>query len=300
MRRCLEPTRLLRLDSNEPPHCREELHRLQPLIEYSFITMADSQRWKKRVLRLGPILGISALVLAVGCIALAWYTLSYFDGKLIIDDPYINTYLSITSSVTATLIRFAIGGGLAIHWWRKAMSAHSVSHLHRRWRVGSSFLEVIKTPTGFGLVAIVITARTLLIAVGPLLQRSVGYTQHPSVSLSITLPEHLPRGWAGISGPHSYHQPSELFFAAYHGFALEKPARINVRGCEGQCQLVISTPGLAIQNSDCISTTIPVRFSNMSSWPAMPPDDDDDDDTNHIYYILFLADFETQHVNTTL
>jgi hypothetical protein len=85
--------------------------------------MADSHRWKKRILRLGPILGISALVLAVGCVALAWYTLKYFDGKLIIDYPYINTYLSITSSVAATLIRFAIGGGLAIHWWRKALSA---------------------------------------------------------------------------------------------------------------------------------------------------------------------------------
>jgi hypothetical protein len=103
--------------------------------------MADSQRWRNRVLRCGPILGIGALVLAVGCVALVCYILRHFDGLLIIDDPYINTYLSITSSVAATLIRFAIGGGLAIHWWRKALSVHSVAHLHRRWKVGTSFLE---------------------------------------------------------------------------------------------------------------------------------------------------------------
>jgi hypothetical protein len=53
----------------------------------------------------------------------------------------------------------------------------------------------------------------------PLLQRSVGYTQHPSVHLSITLPEHLPRGWAGILQDENY-IPSPVLSAAYHEFAL--------------------------------------------------------------------------------
>jgi hypothetical protein len=253
--------------------------------------MADSERWKKRVLRWGPILGIGALVLAVGCVALAWYTLKYFDGKLIIDFPYINTYLSITSSVAATLIRFAIGGVLAIHWWRKALSAHSVAHLHRRWKVGTSFLEIIKTPGGFGLVAIAITARTLLIAVGAILQRSVSYTQHPNVRLSVTLPERLPHGWAGTLDSGGYFT-SKLLDAAYLGFALQKPARINVRGCEGQCQLVVNAPGLAIQDSDCISATISVSRSNLSSWPTMPDKKDE--------YILFSSNYSSQFVDTPL
>jgi hypothetical protein len=216
--------------------------------------MTDSQRWQKRVLRLGPILSVGALVLAVGCVALAWYILKVIDGQSIIDFPNVNSLLSVTRSVAATLIRFAIGGGLAIHWWRKALSAHSVAHLHRRWKVGTSFLEVIKTPKGFGLVAVAITARTLLIAVGPLLQHSVGYTQHPSVHLLITLPEHLPHGWAGTLYNGNY-KPNFLLSAADHEFAIRTPAQIKVRGCEGQCQLAISAPGLTIQDSDCISQT---------------------------------------------
>jgi hypothetical protein len=78
--------------------------------------MTDSQRWQKRVLRLGPILSVGALVLAVGCVALAWYILKVIDGQSIIDFPNVNSLLSVTRSVAATLIRFAIGGGLAIHW----------------------------------------------------------------------------------------------------------------------------------------------------------------------------------------
>jgi hypothetical protein len=139
------------------------------------------------------------------------------------------------------------------------------------------------------LVAIAITARTLLIAVGPLLQRSVGYTQHPRVSLSITLPEHLPRGWTGTSNLKGY-SPSDLLSAAYHGFALQKPALINVRGCEGQCQLKISAPGLTIQDSDCVPRRIPVGRSDLSSWPPMSD--------NRIDYVLFLSGFSIQFVDT--
>jgi hypothetical protein len=149
--------------------------------------------------------------------------------------------------------------------------------------------ELLGTPKGFGLVAIAITARTLLIAAGPLLQHSVGYTQHPSVQLSITLPEHLPRGWAGTLEPDGY-RPSGLLSAAYHGFAPQTPAQIKVRGCEGQCQLVISAPGLTIQDSDCISNTISVQSSDLPSWPTVSDVEDG--------HILFWSEYSTQFVDT--
>jgi hypothetical protein len=78
--------------------------------------MADSQRWQKRILRLGLILGIGALLLAVSCVVMAWHILNNIDGQSITDFQDVNSALSVTNSVAATLIRFAIGGGLAIHW----------------------------------------------------------------------------------------------------------------------------------------------------------------------------------------
>lgn len=154
--------------------------------------MANFQRWERRILRIGPVLGILALILVAACVAMAWRVLTSYDGTPIIGYPNINSVLSLTTTMASTLIRFAIGGGLAIHWWRTALTAHSVGYLHRQWKVGTSLLEVVKTPRGFGLVAIVIIARSLLDTVGPLLQLSVGRTQHPSVPLSVALPEHLP------------------------------------------------------------------------------------------------------------
>lgn len=73
--------------------------------------MADTQRWKKRVLRLGPLIGLMALVLATGCVAFAWKILLSADGKLITDFSGINTYLSVTSTIAATLIAFPLEGG---------------------------------------------------------------------------------------------------------------------------------------------------------------------------------------------
>lgn len=202
--------------------------------------------------------------------------------------PDVNTYLSITSSIDATLIRFTIKGGLVIRWWRTGMKAHSVTYLHRQWKVGTGFLEVIKTPRGFGLVAIAITTKTLLIAAGPILQQSVDRVQRPGVLLSVTLPERLPYEWAGRSNIGS-HSPSRLLDAAYHGFALQTPVQINVSSCEGRCQLETTTPAVVIQESDCISQTIPVQRSNLSAWRTYHGDSS---------YILFWARYSTQFFDT--
>lgn len=220
---------------------------------------------------------------------MAWRVLTWYDGTPIVGYPNINSVLSITTSMASNFIRFAIGGGLAICWWRTALSVRSVGYLHRQWQVGTSLLEVIKTPRGFGLVAIVIIARSFLDVVGPLLQLSCSRTQHPDVLLSAALPQHLPSGWAGTMSSSDY-SSSKLLDEAYHGFALEKPVQINLGGCAGQCQLKISSPGIAIQEADCISAKKTFDTSDLSMWPTMP-----DDNSN---YILFLADFSTDFMNT--
>jgi hypothetical protein len=124
-----------------------------------------------------------------------------------------------------------------------------------------------------------------------MLQHSVSYAQHPNVRLSITLSEHLPPGWAGASSPWGGFSPSGLLGAAYYGFALQTPAQINVSGCEGQGQLVVRTPGLAIQPSDCVSNTIPIQLHNLSAWPTMPINDSE--------HVLFWAGYSTNYMNET-
>lgn len=163
------------------------------------------------------------------------------------------------------------------------MSVRSVADLHRQWKVGTSVLSVIKTPRGFGLVAVAVVARTLLIAVGPLLQRTVDFTQHPPVSLKVTLPSHLPRGWAGTSDLRTT-APSELFEEAYHGYASQEPLSVNLEGCKGQCQLSATAPGLWVQDSDCVSTHTAVDRFQIKYWPR----------DSHDKYILFSAGFSTE------
>lgn len=60
-------------------------------------------------------------------------------------------------------------------------------------------------------MSIAVIAKTLLIAVGPLLQLAVARTQNPTVPLSFVLPEHLPQGWARSLNPESGgYSPSDL------------------------------------------------------------------------------------------
>lgn len=67
------------------------------------------------------------------------------------------------------------------------MKVRSVASLHRQLKVGTSIWSVLKTPKGFGLVSIAVIAKTLLIAVGPLLQLAVARTQNPAVPLAFVL-----------------------------------------------------------------------------------------------------------------
>lgn len=245
----------------------------------------DGWRWKKRALRLGPLIGLMALILAIGCMAFAWQLLKYAEGRPVSDIPEINSYLSITSSMAATLIRFAIGGGLATHWWRKAMSVRSVAYLHRQWKVGTSVLNVIKTPRGFGLVAAAVAARTLLIAVGPLLQRSVDRTQIPDVAVKVMLPLHLPTGWAGNTNPStSIYNSSKLLENVYHDHALKKSVYINVSDCKGLCNINVTAPGLTIEDHGCILIEKAIDLSTPDYWPTDSRGD----------HILFKANYSTK------
>lgn len=198
--------------------------------------MADDQRWKKRVLRKGPIVGLMALVLAICCVAAAWRLLIYFDGRPVILFPQLSTFLGTTATLAGVLIRFSIGVGLAIHWWRLTLIVQSVATLHRQWKVGTGILCVLKTPRGFGLVSIVIIARTLLSTSNPVLLNSIGYSRYPRVYLTNTLAERLPSGWAGVVAHlNGLAYPSPPYNTASREYFHQDAPRLSLQGCKGTC-----------------------------------------------------------------
>jgi len=120
--------------------------------------------WAGLLCLLGSLLGV------VASIAI----LRASDGVPISDWRYSPTvYLSISYTITNILLAVALGHGVTISWWRKALGTDTeLGDLHRYWNFGTSPVAALLSGRKFNFIALACLLVAITPANGPLLQRS--------------------------------------------------------------------------------------------------------------------------------
>lgn len=122
-----------------------------------------------------PWWGFSALILALVCSAGSFLVLHFSDGKSATQWPELiapNVCLSILGSVSTIALTFAIGEGIAIAWWRRAMKGASVKELHHAWSFSASVASIFIQLKSFNVIALAALTAKLSIVDGILYQRA--------------------------------------------------------------------------------------------------------------------------------
>lgn len=124
------PTVLVRSDSGGSSSSKEE----------------HQQTWRPGFWHQFPTTGIGALVGIIICSVCAVVIIATSNGKAKSEwklHAAPNVLVNIFSAVASVLVTMAVGQGIAISWWRRAMRGTTVQDLHFSWSFGSSMMSLV-------------------------------------------------------------------------------------------------------------------------------------------------------------
>jgi hypothetical protein len=189
-----------------------------------------------------PWVGFGALAIIVTCIISVVLILVTSDGKAkeqwpaYMDSQWIgdrwkergqispSVTLAIMNTISNVCLAVAIGQGVAIAWWRKAIKGATVEDLHRSWGFSASLLEVLRSGSRFNIIGLAALAakvsssrsrhvsafancRQLALIDNLLLQRAAdtkpGFLTRSHINISLPFSTELPAGYAGEFAPDS-------------------------------------------------------------------------------------------------
>lgn len=175
--------------------------------------------WQPGIKSRFPWLGFAALltmVIGIGCTVLILVT---SKGKIAeqwpsyqkwnwIDNDWKSkaqlkpsTALAIVNTITNLALAVAIGNGVAIAWWRKALQGATVTDLHKSWAVSTSAFELLTAGKYFNVIALCALTAKLALVDNVLLQQSTGtepWTYSRNVTnLRLPIVRELPADFAG-------------------------------------------------------------------------------------------------------
>lgn len=107
----------------------------------AYTALGQHQRWLPGFARQMPYFGSAALILAVLGALTSAAILAVSDGKEVNTCRYQPTiYISIASMLTNFTVQYALTQGIAIAWWRKALtSGTEIGDLRRTHDYSCSF-----------------------------------------------------------------------------------------------------------------------------------------------------------------
>jgi hypothetical protein len=203
-----------------------------------------------------PWTAFAALLGAIGGVAGSAAVLIVSDGIAITEWTFQPTvYLSIISTITNIMVRYALARGLTTAWWARALKANTkISDLHQLWKTGNSVLAALTIGGNFNFV----TLASVLVAIspinGPLLQRAsrvaIVYVQS-GLTLSIALAPRVPTGYTGIIEGRGY-TPSffmQDFTPVVNSFYDRLAIQIKNTSCIGTCSMTVVGAGFAVNCS---------------------------------------------------
>ena len=153
-------------------------------------TSSQRREWRTGVFRRLPWTGLLSILLALGFAVAAVCLVVACDGKPI-DFLSVNGYkfqptvlLSVFATLANALLIYSFTQGATIHWWRTGFGGTTLRQLHSSYHFGSGVTAVFSSVTAFNVVALASLMMPLLLADGPLLQRSISVVQKMQVSRS--------------------------------------------------------------------------------------------------------------------
>ncbi|KAJ9610455.1 hypothetical protein H2200_005232 [Cladophialophora chaetospira] len=232
----------------------------------------QARPWKSGLRRV-PVLGLTALLGTLLCTAASVYILLRSDGQPVeIWHPLQPTvYLAVFSSVANILHAFALGEGLVVAWWQRAVKATTLQNLHYTWHSGTSVKGALMNVL-LGreiLMAVACLLTTLSIARGPLFQRASS-VHDATISLSGTVKLHmaqeLQRGFAGVISGRT---PSPSFMTpeftkVVQDYYKGEPMHAINSGCPLNTTCSTNVPGFGF-GVHCNETKIPFTLVKISA-----------------------------------
>ncbi|KAE9965356.1 hypothetical protein BLS_007692 [Venturia inaequalis] len=181
---------------------------------------ANSIHWQPGVKARFPWIGLIAILAMLTCIAFSVVILVTSDKKVSEQWPIVikwkwisrkwkktaqltpSVALAVTNTVSNLALAIAIGQGVAITWWRKALKGSTVEDLHKSWSFSTSVLELLTAGRSFNLVALAALTAKMALVDNLLLQKAAGTmpSTYEQAGIKLRLPtwqQQLPSNYVG-------------------------------------------------------------------------------------------------------
>jgi hypothetical protein len=166
--------------------------------------------------------------------------------------------LAAVNTLSNFALAIAIGHGVAIAWWRKALKGATVAELHHSWSFSASVFDVLMAGRRFNLIALTALTAKLALLDNLLLQQSAknfaGTVHQNNATLVYPIVQKLSNNWAGDFTPngtagfitgnfsqvlrdYSTYGDSVAFFSDNYYASLDSR-------CKGRCQAIF--PGFGV------------------------------------------------------
>jgi hypothetical protein len=114
--------------------------------------------------------------------------------------------LAAVNTVSNFALAIAIGHGVAIAWWRKALKGATVAELHHSWSFSASVFDVLTAGRRFNLIALTALTAKLALLDNLLLQQSAknfaGTSTQHNATMVYPIVQKLSNNWAGQFTPN--------------------------------------------------------------------------------------------------
>jgi hypothetical protein len=209
--------------------------------------------WKTGFWYRFPWMGILALLIVLCTVGAAAGVLAASDQQPIGTwrvQPTV--YLSIASTIATIALGIALGQGVIIAWWTRAMAdGATVRDLHNTWAFGTSAFAALTAGRHFNWIAMTGLVVAMAPIHAPLLQRAtvVGPLDVVlSKNLTIPIARAFPRGFTGqVSGRGSI--PTSInsnFTTVLREYAASLSIPLPASGCIGNCTGLLEGAGYTI------------------------------------------------------
>lgn len=212
--------------------------------------------------------------------------------------PSPNVILSIFNSMTSIAITVAVGQGIAIAWWRKALKGTSIKELHNTWSFGGSITSIVLNLKYFNFAALaaVVTKLTIIdsvlfqratttyVALGP--QRSHNVSTYPTFKLpqTATVNNYL-NGTTSLD--YFFTFDIDTWLSSAYGNIY---STYGYGDCEGICALNITQPGYYAQ---CTQQEKDVDVTTIF------PTGNETEISTEIFGVTFSINYDTPKKNYT-
>lgn len=239
------------------------------------------REWKPGFWNQLPITGVGALIGIIICSVAAVVVIYTSNGKpksqwKIHAAP--NVLVSIFTSVASILVTMAVGQGITISWWRKAMKGATVEDLHQSWSFGTSMMALVTGWKFWNIMALTALCTKFAIIDSTLFQKALstrtalgppGQVQAPVFALEAFPPTGTLNEAGNSTANMNYAMTWDTSFWIQSDTSIDSSYLEGFYECAGLCSLTYR--GIGFQ-STCTMTNVSASRSQTEVNSNAPSD----------------------------